>query len=247
MLAFFGGMGKKGWQWLGRLLKTIWRWLSWKRVLILGIVGFVSGLLFIVSINLYIVGSTRGDIHTSLDSVPTQQTGLLLGALVHSDGSLSTAVQDRVDTTVELYRDGKISKILVSGDHGQVNYDEVNTIRKHLMAKGVKEEDIFLDHAGFDTYDSVYRARDVFQVKSIVIISQAFHLPRAVFVAKALDVDAVGYVADKQDYPQRKRNTVREWLARIKSWKDVVVEPQPTYLGETIPITGDSKKSWDEK
>lgn len=173
------------------------------------------------------------------------ETGIVLGAKVYTDGRLSGVVQDRADTAVNLYQRQKIRKILVSGDHGQKTYDEVNAIKDYLLSQGIPKTDIFLDHAGFDTYDSIYRAKAIFQIHSAVIITQDFHLPRAVFIAQKLGLPAVGVSADIQNYGHMERVLVREKIAVVKAYVDVLVHSQPKFLGEAIPITGESSKSWD--
>lgn len=214
------------------------------RCFLVGIVVVCIGI-FLVNWSVY---KTAQPLIFKADQLPTgYEKGIILGAKVYSDGSLSGMVKDRADTAVALYQQQKIRKILVSGDHGQKNYDEVNAIKDYLLSQHVPKEDIFLDHAGFDTYDTMYRAKAIFQVSSAVIITQDFHLPRAIFVAKKLGLPAVGVPADIQNYGHMERVIVREKLAIVKAWIDVLVHSQPQFLGEVIPITGDSQKSWDRK
>lgn len=199
-----------------------------------------------VLINTNVHYSTKDYIYQNLENVPSRKTGLVLGALVYSDGGLSDMVKDRCDTAFELYKSGKIQKILVSGDHGQVEYDEVNTMKNYLLKKGVKPEDLFMDHAGFDTYDSLYRARDIFKADSLIIITQEFHLPRAVYIAKLLGIDAVGIKADKTYYAGgTSYNEFREKFSNIKANLDILLQNKPKYLGDVISIDGDSRMSWD--
>ncbi|NCD00708.1 hypothetical protein EOL94_01285 [bacterium] len=174
-----------------------------------------------------------------------KQTALVLGAKVYSNGQMSSVFQDRVDTAIELYNNGRVKKILVSGDHGRENYDEVNSAKNYLLEKGVLKEDIFLDHAGFDTFDSVYRAKEIFQVDSLIIVTQNFHLPRALYIAKKLGIDSCGKIADKHIYVKQGYMNRREFLAKIKAWLDITFNSEPRYLGDVIPVTGESIKSWD--
>jgi SanA protein len=185
-------------------------------------------------------------IYTQISQVPQKYTGLILGAYVYPDGRLSDMLRDRADTAIELYQAGKIERLLVSGDHGTTAYDEVNTIRDYLLLRGVDAADIFLDHAGFDTYDSLYRAREIFQADSLIVITQEFHLPRAIFIGKALGLDVVGVKADKYRYAGVATNYLREIPANLKAFADTVVNSQPKYLGPQIPIAGNSKLSWDK-
>lgn len=174
-----------------------------------------------------------------------KQTALVLGAKVYSNGQMSSVFQDRVDTVIELYESGRVKKILVSGDHGRENYDEVNSAKNYLLEKGILKEDIFLDHAGFDTFDSIYRAKEIFQVDSLIIVTQNFHLPRALYIAKKLGIDSCGKIADKHIYLKQSYMNRREILAKIKAWLDIIFHSDPKYLGDVIPVTGESIKSWD--
>ncbi len=184
-------------------------------------------------------------IFQNIEDVPKKQVALVLGAKVYQDGTMSSITSDRADTAIELYNNGKVEKILVSGDHGRQNYDEVNTIKNYLVNNHIPAKDIFLDHAGFDTYDSLFRARDIFHVSSAIIISQNFHLPRAVYIGKSLGLDVVGMSADKHLYVLATYNELREALARFKAFIDITFQVKPKFLGNPIPITGESKLSWD--
>jgi len=170
---------------------------------------------------------------------------IVFGARVYNDGRLSPVTQDRVDTAFDLYQGKKVKKILVSGDHGTKEYDEVNAMRKYLLDRGVKEEDLFMDHAGFDTYDTIYRARDVFEVKDTYLVTQKFHLPRALYIADNLGITALGVPADKRKYRAAINYAIRERLARVKAVFNVFFHSKPKFLGEVISIDGDGRKSWD--
>jgi SanA protein len=177
-------------------------------------------------------------------NAPRAQTALVLGALVERDGRPSPMLRDRIAAAAELYRAGKVEKVLASGDHGQVTYDEVNVMRRELVRLGVPDEDVFTDHAGFDTWDSVVRARKVFAVESALIVTQGFHLPRAVWLARRAGLDAHGVAADVGGYAgQARKGSVREVVARTKAAADVVTGAEPRFLGERIPITGDGRDS----
>ena len=178
--------------------------------------------------------------------VSSAQAALVLGAYVFPDGRPSTMVEDRLLAAFELYQAGKVKKILLSGDHGTVEYDEVNAMRRFLEEKGVPAADIFLDHAGFDTYDSMYRARDVFQVRSAVVVTQGFHLPRAVWLARRMGLDAEGVVADRWVYAGARYYEAREVLARVKAFMEWAVRRKPVFLGPVIPITGDGRVTHDQ-
>lgn len=170
---------------------------------------------------------------------------IILGAYVRPDGALSWILRDRLDTGLELYRAGLAPKILVSGDHGQKNYNEVQAMKDYLLDHDVPAQDIFMDHAGFDTYDSLYRARDIFQVKSAIIVTQNFHLPRALYIARRLGIETQGVQA-RLYYPWWYANTIRDSLARVKAYLDVeILKSKPRHLGEIIPISGDGRATQD--
>ena len=168
---------------------------------------------------------------------------IILGARVYDDGNLSLPLRQRVETGKDLYSSGVSSKILLSGDHSRENYDEVNAMKGVLMNSGIDAEVIFTDHAGFDTYDSMYRAKEIFQAKRIVIVTQKFHLTRAIFIARSLGLEAYGVAADENSRYFNLKTEVRELFARPKYILDAIFKPQPKYLGETIPIWGEASLS----
>jgi SanA protein len=178
------------------------------------------------------------------EDAPHAQVALVLGAQVRPDGTMSDMLADRVTVAAELYRAGKVDRVLVSGDHGRVGYDEPNTMKRALVEKGVPAEDVFTDHAGFDTWDSVVRARKVFQVDSALIVTQGFHAPRAVWLAGRAGLDAHGVTADLHDYGrQGQKSQAREVLARVKAVGSATVGVKPRFLGPPVPITGDASAS----
>jgi SanA protein len=209
-----------------------------------GIIVVLAGLSVLVP-NLMISQGAKPYIVQSPEDAPHAQCALVLGALVYPDGTPSPMLADRLDTGIKLYELGKVDKLLLSGDHGQTTYDEVNTMLKYVLARGVPDEDVFTDHAGFDTYDSMYRARDVFQVQTAIIVTQDFHLSRAVYTARTLGLEATGVVADIQAYGSKGTlSAMREVLARMKAILDLhIMHPEPTYLGPVIPITGDGRET----
>jgi SanA protein len=174
---------------------------------------------------------------------PHAQAALVLGAGLNPDGSPSQMLLDRLTAAAALYRDGKVGKVLASGDHGRVGYDEVNAMRRTLIRLGVPERDVFTDHAGFATLDSVVRARKVFNVHSAVIVTQGFHLPRALWLARRAGLEAHGLAADGH-YGRRGRMAAwREVVARTKAVEDAVLRAKPKYLGPRIDIAGDGRAS----
>jgi len=206
-----------------------------KRIVLLVILG-ISAAVIVLLIDFYI-DRTGVEYLRVPDDVPQVDAIIVLGAYVFPDGTVSEMLRDRLDVGYHLYHLNKSSRILVSGDHGRKEYDEVNGMRKYLQSKGVPRENIFMDHAGFDTYDSLYRARDVFQVKNAVIVSQEYHLKRALYIARKLGIEAYGVSSDKYKYPGMKYYRAREVGARFKAFLQAgIFKPEPKYLGEAIPI-----------
>ncbi len=164
---------------------------------------------------------------------------LVLGAGVWGD-SPSHMLEERLNKGIEVYKTGCTDRILMSGDHGRKEYDEVNVMKNFAIESGAIDDQVFMDHAGFSTYESMYRAKDVFQVKKVVIVTQKYHLYRAVYNARKLGLDAYGVCADGQynyDISVRSYNNSREALARCKDFVWCIMKPKPTYLGEAIPIS----------
>ncbi len=218
-----------------------------KQIIKLGIILLmICGSVFF-AVNHYVEQVGVKYIYSAAD-VPEADTVLVLGAYVYPNGTLSTMLKDRVTAGYELYRLGKAPKIIVSGDHGRKDYDEVNTMKDYLKSKGVPGQDIFMDHAGFSTYESLYRARDIFQAKKVIIVTQKYHLMRAVFIARELGLEAYGVASDMHDYGQvMVIYEGREMMARNKDfWLAKVIKPQPTFLGEVIPVFGDGGATDDK-
>ncbi len=207
-------------------------------------------MLFVLFANAYIVLSVCPYIFENLEAVPRRYAAIVMGARAYSDGSVSFVFRDRIAGGVELLEDGTVQKILVSGDHGRKNYDEVNAALSYIKKMhGTDESLVFLDHAGFSTYDTMYRARSVFCVDDAVIVTQAFHIYRSVFIARKLGMNAVGFIPEEKN-PFRKSLKLhweaRESLARVKDFFSVLFHAKPTFLGEQIPITGDGRETHDK-
>ncbi len=164
---------------------------------------------------------------------------LVLGAGVWGDGP-SHLLEERLNKGIEIYNTGCTNRILMTGDHGREEYDEVNVMKNFAIEKGAIAEEVFMDHAGFSTYESMYRAKEIFQVKKVVIVTQKYHLYRAIYNARKLGLEAYGIPADGQynfSLPVRTYNNFRESLARCKDFIWCIFKPEPTYLGEAIPIS----------
>lgn len=222
---------------------------TFKKLFILLVELFAAVLLFVLIINLYIYNFSKKYVYEDISQVPYKYTAVVPGASVYVSGNVSDVLRDRIDGAVALIHNGQAEKFLVSGDHGTKEYDEVNATRKYVLKKQLlPEEKIFMDHAGFSTYETMYRGRDVFCVTDCCIVTQKFHIYRSVYIARKLGLDAVGYIA-----PERvnfgKRNHLkwncREVFARVKAFFFVIFKPKPTYLGDIIPITGSGLATWE--
>ncbi len=200
----------------------------------------------VVFLQIFVNQTSAPHIAQDLENLTPAYTGIVLGASVRPDKSLSPILKDRVDAAWRAYTNGKIERFLLSGDHGQVDYDEVNAMKSYLNNLGVPDSHIFLDHAGFDTYDSMIRAQSIFKVDRAIVFTQSFHLPRAVFLGRNLGLDLQGYAVDPSDYNPTSYLQRREWLANVKAWMEIHLEQRPTFDGDVIPITGDSSLSHDQ-
>lgn len=188
---------------------------------------------------------TGGSALTSEDALDsTFDCALVLGASVNADGEPSPMLRDRLDKGIELYQNGQVNKLLFSGDNGQTEYNEVEAMKRYALEKGVEKKDIFLDHAGFSTYESVYRAKAIFNVESAVIVTQQYHEYRALYIAKKLGLYAVGVPCEPVEYKGQSYRDFREILARDKDFAKCIFKPEPTYLGDVIDIKGDGRASW---
>lgn len=170
---------------------------------------------------------------------------LVLGCGLRRDGEPSHMLSDRLDTAIEAYRMGLAPKLLMSGDHGRAEYDEVNAMKEYAMERGVPSSDIFMDHAGFSTYESMYRAKAIFQCERVVVVTQRYHLFRALADARAMGMEATGIRADVRPYARQWYFSLREAAARVKDTLYCIAKPAPTYLGQSIPIFGDGNLTND--
>ena len=200
--------------------------------------------LFTVFANAYIVSFAKQFI-LEKEELPSHTVDcvMVLGAGLWGDKP-SPMLKERLDFGLEAFNNCKTDRMLMSGDHGRTDYDEVNAMKTYLAGCGVDRDKIFLDHAGFSTYESMYRARDVFEVKSLIIVTQTYHLYRAVYDARKLGLEAYGYRAERLEYPAV--NYMREPAARVKDFFWCIFKPEPTYLGEAIPISGSAALTDDK-
>ena len=203
-----------------------------------GMIAGISIFVIVLVINYYVILSTKDRIVTSnYNELKDIDCIIVLGAGVWDDEP-SHMLEDRLLTAIELYNNGVAPKIIMSGDHGRKDYDEVNIMKQYAIEHGVPSEDIFMDHAGFSTYDSIYRAKEIFGVDKVVIVTQEYHLYRALYIASKLDVEAYGVSADLRKYSGQLYRDLREVLARNKDFIKVIFKPESTYLGESISVSG---------
>ena len=217
-----------------------------KRIITVLISAAVLLLAVIFVPNFIVVGKVKNDIISleEAESLADTDCAVILGAGVRN-GEPTPMLKDRLLTGIELYKSGAVKKLIVSGDHGSKDYDEVNIMKSFAVDNGVPDEDIFMDHAGFSTYETVYRAKEIFEADNIIIVSQKYHLYRALYIAEKLDVKAVGVSADRRTYSGQKMRDLREILARDKDFFNCIIKPEPTYLGEKIPVSGNGNLTND--
>jgi vancomycin permeability regulator SanA len=199
----------------------------------------MAAFLTFIFINLYIKSSTE-DLIISADEALNINPDciIVLGAGVRSDGSPSPMLQDRLITGIELYENGVSDRLLMSGDHTQKEYDEVNIMKSYAVDKGIPSEHVFMDHAGISTYDSIYRAKEIFQADKIIIVTQEYHLYRALHIAEKLGIEAYGVSADVRTYAGQSMRELREKAARVKDFLKATVKPSSKIGGEAIPVSG---------
>ena len=219
-----------------------------KKVLKYIIIFIITIAIIILGINLYVILSTKKQIieeekYTELSDIDCI---IILGAGIVEDKP-SHMLEDRLLEGIKLYQNNISDKIIMSGDHGRKEYDEVNVMKNYAIQKGVPSENIFMDHAGFSTYESIYRARDIFKARKVVIVTQKYHLYRALYIANQLGIEAYGVGADPRQYVGRIYREMREILARNKDFIKCIFKPEPTYLGETIPVNGNGDITNDDK
>lgn len=211
----------------------------WKILVVLLCVA-VLGIGTVFGIDAYVRAVAADRIMESVEAAALADVDciVVLGCQVKNDGTPSDMLRDRLLRGIELYTLGAAPKLIMSGDHGQQEYDEVSTMKQYAVEAGIPSSDIFMDHAGFSTYESMYRAKEIFQADKILIVTQEYHLYRAIFIAQKLGMDAYGVASDYEVYSGQLMRDVREILARVKDFGMTVFKPEPTYLGDAIPVSG---------
>ena len=223
-------------------MRKIWygKYKWFKRILLILIALGITGGASILGISGYMKTSVADSIYSEneFSQLPKVDCILVLGAGLTKEGTPSLVLTDRLNRGIELYKQGISDRLLMSGDHGRTGYNEVEAMKQYAIDAGVPEDDIFMDHAGFSTYESIYRARDIFEVKSVSIVTQPYHEYRAVYAAKKLGLTVYGTPSVATKYRNSWMLEVREKLARTKEFFNLLIQPEPTYLGDRIPISG---------
>lgn len=218
------------------MLKKLFKNKIFKRLIAVILCLCLLGAVAVIGINAYMISYVSDYILTTQELNSGEfDCVLVLGAGLW-DGEPSPMLKERLDFGLQVYNTGCTDRMLMSGDHGRESYDEVNAMKDYAIESGVPANNIFMDHAGFSTYESMYRARDVFNVEKLVIVTQKYHLYRAVYDARKLGLDAYGVAAEELKYPIY--NDIREAAARVKDFFWCIAKPTPTYLGDVIPING---------
>lgn len=218
-----------------------------KMIVVFGLALIVLLISIVLIINFIVKISTKNQIilNNEYSEIGDIDCILVLGAGIWGDRP-SPMLEDRLNEAIYLYNEGVANKIIMSGDHGREEYDEVNIMKNYAIEKGIPSEDIFMDHAGFSSYDSIYRAKEVFEAKRIVIVTQKYHLYRALYIANSLELEAKGVGADPRIYNNQQYRELREIFARNKDFMSCIFKPKPKYLGDVISIKGNGDLTNDK-
>ncbi len=211
---------------------------KFKRFIEVCFVLWLFGVVFVVSVNAYILNYSEKSIKSNVEELGETKVGLVLWALVYSDGSPSPVLADRLIQAYNAYKAWKIEKIIVSGDNWRECYNEPENMEKYLVSLGVDKNDIYLDYAWFDTYDSFYRAKEIFGVKELVVFTQNYHLSRSIYIWNKLWMKTVGVKSDLREYYYMKQMRSREILSRLKAFLEVeFIDSKPKFLGDKVDMT----------
>ncbi len=218
-----------------------------KKVITTIIIVLVILAIIVISVNIYVKSTTKKQIikEENYGKLKDIDCIIVLGAGIWGDKP-SPMLEDRLLRAIELYKNNISPKIIMSGDHGKEDYDEVNTMKNFAIEKGVPSENIFMDHAGFSSYESIYRAKEIFEAKKIVIVTQEYHLYRALYIANQLGIEAYGVASDQRQYVGAGYREAREIMARNKDFVKCIFKPVPTFLGDTIPVNGNGNATNDK-
>lgn len=219
----------------------------WKKILLILLCAAVVGTGAVLGLNGYVKRTAGRQILTETEAAALEGMDciLVLGCGVRQDGSPTHMLEDRLKQAEALYKLGAAPKLLMSGDHSRTDYNEVGAMKAHAEEAGIPGEDVFMDHAGFSTYESLYRAKEIFGVEKVIIVTQEYHLYRALYIAQRMGLEAWGVSSDYRTYVGQPVREAREILARLKDVATTVFWPDPTYLGEAIPVSGDGNSTND--
>ncbi len=209
------------------------------RMIKIMIIGIIILMIAIFSLNIYVVNNTKNEIvkEENVSNIEGVDCILILGAGIWGDKP-SPMLEDRLKEGITLYKKGTTKKIIMSGDHSREDYDEVKIMKEYAESEGVPSEDIFMDHAGFSSYDSVYRAKEIFGVQKMIIVTQKYHLYRSLYIAKKLGIEAYGIESNLRTYPGQVFREIREILARDKDYFKCIMKPEASIMGEKISLDG---------
>lgn len=209
------------------------------RMIKIMIIGIIILMIAIFSLNIYVVNNTKNEIvkEENVSNIDGVDCILILGAGIWGDKP-SPMLEDRLKEGITLYKKGTTKKIIMSGDHSREDYDEVKIMKEYAESEGVPSEDIFMDHAGFSSYDSVYRAKEIFGVQNMIIVTQKYHLYRSLYIAKKLGIEAYGIESNLRTYPGQVFREIREILARDKDYFKCIMKPEASIMGEKISLDG---------
>lgn len=227
--------------------KIVWKAIKVMTTVVISLI--LLCVLVVLAINLRVVSVGKSCLLTVEEAETLEDVDciIVLGCQVRPDGRLSDMLHDRLTRALELYEKGVAPKLLMSGDHGGPYYNEVGAMKTFAVENGVPSEDVFMDHAGFSTYETVYRAKEIFQARKVVIVTQGYHLHRALYIAQQLGLEAYGVASDLRTYSSQAKQDVREMMARCKDFGMCIFKPEPTYMGEAISISGNGDVTNDKK
>lgn len=210
-----------------------------KKFLIIGIIMIIIAIIVVFIINTIVAMSAKNQIISRKEASQLENVDciLVLGAGIWRDGP-SPMLEDRLNEAIALYNENVSAKIVMSGDHGKVDYDEVNVMKNYAIENGVPSENIFMDHAGFSSYESIYRVKEIFGAKKVVVVTQKYHLFRTLYIANQLGIEAYGVNSDPRRYVGAIYRELREVIARNKDFFGCILKVKPTYLGEKISLDG---------
>ena len=217
------------------------RKITLKKLVLLALAGIVLVGLLTAAANAAVCLSSKPRMHSAEEILPGGYDCIIVLGCGVWGKTATPLLSDRLDAAIALYKAGVAPKLLMSGDHGRKDYDEVSVMRQYALDRGVPSEDIFMDHAGFSTYETMYRAWDIFGVKKAAVVTQKYHLYRALYDARAFGIEADGTVATGHVFAQQPYWEFREALARVKDFIWCIIKPEPTYRGEKIDITGNGE------